>query len=462
MILEVPRLVVSGLSGDAGKTLLSTGLARAWRDRGIAVAPYKKGPDFIDAAWLGEAAGRPGRNLDTFLMSQAVIGAALGPAIGAGLVLVEGNRGLHDGMDAHGTHSTAELAKRLAAPVVMVVDATKATRTLAACVRGCAVVDPELRIAAVVLNRVANARHAATITAAFEALGGPPVVGVLPRMDEDPLPSRHLGLVTTAEHGGPDRAMARAAEVVASHVDLDALLEVARSAGPAEFPDRSVPETRLDRRVRIGVLRDEAFMFYYPENLEALVDAGADVVEVSPLRANALPQVDAVYVGGGFPETHAAELAANTRFLDSLRTAARGGLPIYAECGGLMYLARELHVDGRSYAMAGVLDVAIEQTKKPQGHGYVEGQVDAANAFFPVGTRLRGHEFHYSRIVGSPVIQSALHLDRGTGIGAGRDGFVQGAIWASYAHVHALGAPEWASGMVAAAAAERAGARSWA
>ncbi|HSP91256.1 MAG TPA: cobyrinate a,c-diamide synthase, partial [Vicinamibacterales bacterium] len=293
MILEVPRLVVSGLSGDAGKTLLSTGLARAWRDRGIAVAPYKKGPDFIDAAWLGEAAGRPGRNLDTFLMSQAVIGAALGPAIGAGLVLVEGNRGLHDGMDAHGTHSTAELAKRLAAPVVMVVDATKATRTLAACVRGCAVVDPELRIAAVVLNRVANARHAATITAAFEALGGPPVVGVLPRMEEDPLPSRHLGLVTTAEHGGPDRAMGRAAEVVASHVDLDALLEVARSAGPAEFPGRSVPEARPERRVRIGVLRDEAFMFYYPENLEALVDAGADVVEVSPLRANALPQVDA-------------------------------------------------------------------------------------------------------------------------------------------------------------------------
>ncbi len=462
MILEVPRLVVSGLSGDAGKTLLSTGLGRAWRDRGIAVAPYKKGPDFIDAAWLGEAAGRPGRNLDTFLMSQAVIGAALGPAMGAGLVLVEGNRGLHDGVDALGTHSTAELAKRLAAPVVMVVDATKATRTLAACVRGCAVVDPDLRIAAVVLNRVANARHAATITAAFEALGGPPVVGVLPRMDEDPLPSRHLGLVTTAEHGGPDRAMARAAEAVASHVDLDALLEVARSAGPAAFPDRSVPETRPNRRVRIGVLRDEAFMFYYPENLEALVDAGADVVDVSPLRADTLPQVDAVYVGGGFPETHAAELAANTRFLDSLRTAARGGLPIYAECGGLMYLARELRVDGRSYAMAAVLDVAIEQTKRPQGHGYVEGQVDAANAFFPVGTRLRGHEFHYSRIVGSPAIQSALHLDRGTGIGAGRDGFVQGAIWASYAHLHALGAPEWATGMVAASAAERAGTRSWA
>ncbi|MFO7693703.1 MAG: cobyrinate a,c-diamide synthase [Vicinamibacterales bacterium] len=461
MILEVPRLVVSGLSGDAGKTLLSTGLARAWRDRGIAVAPYKKGPDFIDAAWLGEAAGRPGRNLDTFLMSQAVIGAALRPAAGAGLVLVEGNRGLHDGVDAHGTHSTAELAKRLAAPVVMVVDATKATRTLAACVRGCAVVDPELRIAAVVLNRVANARHAATITAAFEALGGPPVVGVLPRLDADPLPSRHLGLVTTAEHGGADRAMARAAEVVAGAVNIDTLFELARAAGPAEFPDRPAVERRPDRRVRIGVLRDEAFMFYYPENLEALVDAGAEVVDVSPLRADALPAVDALYAGGGFPESHAAELAGNTGFLESLRRAAASGLPIYAECGGLMYLSRELRVDGRAYAMAGVLDVAIEQTRKPQGHGYVEGQVDAANPFFPVGTRLRGHEFHYSRIVGTAAIRSAMQLDRGTGIGAGRDGFVQGSVWASYAHLHALGAPEWAPGMVAAAA-ERAGARPWA
>lgn len=460
MILQVPRLVVSGLSGDAGKTLLTIGLARAWRDRGIGVAPFKKGPDYIDAAWMGEAAGRPGRNLDTYLMSVAAIGTSLCRVAASDVVLVEGNRGLHDGVDAQGTHSTAELAKLLGAPVVIVVDATKATRTLAACVRGCAVIDPDLRIGAVVLNRVANARHARTIAAAFEALGGPPVVGVLPRFSADPLPSRHLGLVTTAEHGGPEKAVAAAAQAVVDHVDLDALLELARTAGPVTFPDHDDREAARPRHVRIGVLRDEAFMFYYPENIEALIAAGAEVVEVSPLRATALPPIDALYIGGGFPETHASALAGNTPFLASVRAAASSGVPIYAECGGLMYLSRELRVDGQAYSMAGVLDVSVEQTGRPQGHGYVEAQVDLSNPFFPVGTRLRGHEFHYSRLVEPVSMQSALRLDRGTGIGGGRDAFVVGSTWASYVHLHASGTPAWATGLVAAAG--RAGAPGWA
>ncbi len=461
MILQVPRLVVSGLSGDAGKTLLTIGLARAWRDRGIGVAPFKKGPDYIDAAWMGVAAGRPGRNLDTYLMSAAAIGNSVCRVAASDVVLVEGNRGLHDGVDAQGTHSTAELAKLLGAPVVIVVDATKATRTLAACVRGCAVIDPDLRIGAVVLNRVANARHARTIAAAFDALGGPPVVGVLPRFSADPLPSRHLGLVTTAEHGGPETAVATAAQAVVDHVDMDALLELARTAVPVTFPDSDEQEPARPGHVRIGVLRDEAFMFYYPENLEALVAAGAEVVEVSPLRATALPPIDALYIGGGFPETHASALAGNTPFLASVRAAASSGVPIYAECGGLMYLSRELRVDGQAYPMAGVLDVSVEQTGRPQGHGYVDAQVDRTNPFFPIGTRLRGHEFHYSRLVEPVAVPSALRLDRGTGIGDGRDAFVVGSTWASYVHLHASGTRAWASGMVAAAA-RRAGAPGWA
>jgi cobyrinic acid a,c-diamide synthase len=462
MILQVPRLVVSGLSGDAGKTLLTIGLARAWRDRGIGVAPFKKGPDYIDAAWMGEATGRPGRNLDTFLMSAAAIGTSVCRVAPSDIVLVEGNRGLHDGVDANGTHSTAELAKLLGAPVVIVVDATKATRTLAACVRGCAVIDPDLRIGAVVLNRVANARHARTIAAAFEALGGPPVVGVLPRFSADPLPSRHLGLVTTAEHGGPDRAVAAAAQAVVDHVDMDALLDLARTAAPVTFPDGDGREVVRPRQARIGVLRDEAFVFYYPENIEALMDAGAEVVDVSPLRASELPPVDALYIGGGFPETHASALARNTSFLASVRAAASSGVPIYAECGGLMFLSRELRVDGQAYPMAGVLDVSVEQTGRPQGHGYVEGLVDRSNPFFPVGTPLRGHEFHYSRLVEPAAVPSALRLDRGTGIGGGRDAFVVGSTWASYVHLHASGTPAWAAGLVAAAAARRAGGPGWA
>jgi cobyrinic acid a,c-diamide synthase len=197
-------------------------------------------------------------------------------------------------------------------------------------------------------------------------------------------------------------------------------------------------------------LRDEAFSFYYPENIEALEEAGAEILEVSPLRSSSLPGVDALYIGGGFPEVHAAALSANAGFLESVRAAA-ARLPIYAECGGLMYLARELRLEGRAHAMAGVLDVVVEQTRRPQGHGYVEAVVDVVNPFFPVGTRLRGHEFHYSRIVETANRSSVLRVERGTGLGNGRDAIVAGRVWASYLHLHALGTPEWARGLVAAA-----------
>ena len=444
------RVVIAGLSGDAGKTLVAVGLARALRRRGLHVAPYKKGPDYIDAAWLAAAAGRPGRNLDTFLMPPEALGASLARAGAADLILVEGNRGLHDGSDAQGTHSTAALAKQLRAPVVLVVDATKATRTLAACVRGCAVIDPDLDLAGVILNRVANARHERVTRAAFESLGGPPVIGALPKLGDDPLPSRHLGLVTAVEHEASELAIERAAATVAAHVDLEALLTVARRAEPAVFPAAG-DETAPGAAVRIAVLRDEAFSFYEPENLEALEQAGATIVEASPLSSAALPDVDALYIGGGFPEVHAARLSGNDAFRRSVLAAANSGLPIYAECGGLMYLARELRVGGQGYPMAGVLDLVVEQMARPQGHGYVEAVVDAANAFFPVGTRLRGHEFHYSRPLAGTAPASALRLERGTGVGGGRDGFVSGTVWASYLHLHALGTPEWARGVVAAA-----------
>ncbi len=449
MILTAPRLVIAGLSGDGGKTLVAVGLARALRRRGVNVAPYKKGPDYIDAAWLGAAAGRPGRNLDTYLMTTAAIGAALGRA-GDGLVLVEGNRGLHDGVDALGTHSTAALAARIAAPAVLVADTTKTTRTLAACVHGCAVVDPDLSLAGVILNRVATARQERVVREAFDALGGPPVLGAIPRLADDLLPSRHLGLVTAAEHPDREAAIARAADVVAAHVDLDALLAVARSARPAAFPDLEPGPAPADG-VRIGVLRDEAFSFYYPENLEALAAAGAELVDVSPLRAPALPPLDALYIGGGFPEVHARRLAANAGFLDSLRRAAADGLPVYAECGGLMFLARSLRTGEGTFPMAGVIGADVEQTASVQGHGYAEGVVEAPNPFFPVGTRLLGHEFHYSRLLDAAGATTVVRLERGTGVRGRRDAIVAGNVWASYVHLHALGTPEWATGMVAAA-----------
>jgi cobyrinic acid a,c-diamide synthase len=451
---STPRLVVAGLSGDSGKTLVALGVARALSTRGFGVAPFKKGPDYIDAAWLGAAAGRPGRNLDTFFHGPEALGEILSRGGGggsAGLALIEGNRGLFDGFDAAGTHSTAELAKRLGAPVVLVMDVTKTTRTVAAMVLGCRALDPDVPLVGVVLNRVATSRQERVIRDALAQAGGPPVLGALPRLDEDPLPGRHLGLVTAAEHPRTQEAIETAARLVETHVDLEALRRIAGGAPAIELPDRE--RAASGPPVRIGVLKDEAFSFYYPENLEALEELGAELAFFSALAGDALPEVDALYIGGGFPELYAARLAENRELCRTLREAVAGGMPVYAECGGLMYLAKELVADGVSHPMAAVLDLVVEQTSRPRGHGYAEGTVERVNPFFKTGTRLRGHEFHYSQVrSGEHRSATVVELDRGPGLGDHRDGLVVGRggrVWASYLHLHALGAPEWARGLTA-------------
>jgi cobyrinic acid a,c-diamide synthase len=460
MRLNSPRITVAGLSGDSGKTLVSLGLTRALRDRGLAVRTAKKGPDYIDAAWLAAASGASCTNLDTFLMSDEAIGSAAWNLRGADLVLMEGNRGLYDGVDADGTHSTAELAKLLGAPVILVVDVTKATRTVAALVLGCREMDPGVRIGGVVLNRVGTARQEALIRRAVEEATGVPVLGAVPRMTgEDPLPGRHLGLVTVAEHPDRERAIARAAEAVSGSVDLEAVVELSRQAPPVELP-----LLRLEIEstpVRVGYFADAAFSFYYPENLECLRTHGAELVVIGPQSDTGLPAIDALYIGGGFPEVHAGRLADNRELAGDLAARVASGMPVYAECGGLMYLAREIRVNGSSFPMAGVLDLVVEQSTRPVGHGYEVVIVDRDNPFFGTGERLAGHEFHYSRVVGgSDMDLTVLGVERGTGVGEGRDGIVRERVWASYLHLHAMATPHWADGLLRLAcqhAAERAG-----
>jgi len=449
MRFGVPRLVVAGLSGDSGKTLLTLGMARALTQRGLSVRAFKKGPDYIDAAWLAAAVGAPCRNLDTFLMSEAAVRQGLGTALGSDLVLLEGNRGLFDGFDARGTHSTAELARLLETPVLLVVDVTKTTRTVAALVLGCREMDRDLDFAGVVLNRVGTSRQERLIREAVEAATGIPVIGAIPRVaGEDLLPGRHLGLVTAAEHPHREAAVERAAEIMAAHVDLDRVLEAAGRAGRLEL------EAELDRPagspVRVGLLSDHIFSFYYPENLESLESAGAELVRFSPLEDRTLPALDGLYIGGGFPEVHVRRLAANQDLARSLKKWVAGGLPVYAECGGLMYLARELVVDGVAYPMAGVLDLIVEQTSRPQGHGYEVATVEEDNPFHRSGVELRGHEFHYSKVhAGEDRTNTVLSVSRGAGTGDGRDGIVRGSVWASYLHIHARGTPGWADGFLA-------------
>jgi cobyrinic acid a,c-diamide synthase len=451
---SIPRLLVAGLSGGSGKTIVTLGLLLLLRRAGLDVRAFKKGPDYIDPAWLAWASAHPARNLDAFLMgSEAVRALFVRHSTHDGVNVIEGNRGLFDGLDAEGTYSSASLAEVLAAPIVLVLDATKMTRTAAALVLGCQKLDPRASIQGVVLNQVNGQRHERVLREAIESICSIPVIGALPRLQDNPLPERHLGLVPPDEHQTMDSVERKLLAWMEDRVDLDALLRIARSAPwLAAHADQRAPLPDA-RDLRIGYLRDSAFNFYYPENLEELERAGAELVSISALHAAALPVgLHALYIGGGFPETHAHALSANTSFLESLRQACTVGLPVYAECGGLMLLARSLAWQGVRYPMANVLPIDVEVLATPQGHGYCELLVDAANPFFSQGIALRGHEFHYSRIVsGAEAVASACAVVRGTGCFSGRDGLVSQNVMAAYSHLHATATPQWASGILTAA-----------
>jgi cobyrinic acid a,c-diamide synthase len=462
--------MVAGTSGDAGKTVVTVGLARALARQGRRVAPFKKGPDYIDAAWLSAAAGEVARNLDTFLADPVVVRRSfMEHAVSDGVNLIEGNRGFHDGMDADGSHSSAALSKLIECPVVLVQDVTKMTRSAAAFVLGSRLLDEGVEIAGVVLNRVAGARHEKVVRSSIEQHCGVPVLGAIPKLSaESRIPLRHLGLVTPGEEKRLSQLVDRYGDVVDENVDLSRLLQIARAAKPmtgteerrlsAARSGRTVGGTRSG--VRICILSDSAFSFYYPENLEALEAAGAELFSLSALDARELPPCDALYVGGGFPETHASALAENSSFRRSLFLAAEAGLPVYAECGGLIYLAESLSWRGKEYPMTGVFPIRIAIDEKPCGHGYTRCVVDGRNPFFEEGTELKGHEFHYSRVVpgksglaatDSVFKDSVFEVKRGTGCGESRDGLLRWNVLGTYLHVHALGCPEWARGVVRAA-----------
>ena len=454
----IPRVVTAALRGGAGKTLITVGIMAALTRRGMAVGAFKKGPDYIDAGWLGLAAREPCYNLDTYLFTPEVAKASFfRRSVGKDIAVVEGNRGLFDGVDREGSYSTAELAKLLHAPVVLIVDATKMTRTAAAVVLGCKELDKELDIAAVILNRVAGSRHDRVLRDAIEAATSIPVIGSVRKLALRNFPQRHLGLLPLHEHPGARQFIDDAAEVVEESIDVERLISLTAGAEPMEsYEVHRVSGCRTNpvrARVRIGIVKDTAFQFYYPENLETLVDAGAELVEVSALSRHPLPRVDALYIGGGFPETHAEQLADNEVFKASVMDAVRKGLPVYAECGGLMYLSRNLRIDENSYPMVGVFPMDTVLERQPQGLGYIRVKVTGPNPFYPRGTILSGHEFHYSSAHGldNREASCAFNVMRGHGIDGSRDGVCFMNALGTYVHVHALGEPLWADGMISSA-----------
>jgi cobyrinic acid a,c-diamide synthase len=455
-----PRIVIAGMGGDSGKTLLSLGLLSSWRRDGLRIASFKKGPDYIDAAWLSRLSGTVCRNLDTFLMGETEVQSSfLTHSRDVDVALVEGNRGLFDGIDARGRHSSAELAKLIDAPVLLVLGVRKVTRTVAASLLGCRTLDPDLPIAGVVLNRVAGARHEKVVRESVESICGIQVIGALPVLSEGGLlPDRHLGLVTPAENDRVSEMEERLAGIIAQYVDCAAVLEMARAAPLVDLSAAAgrvgaAGQSRAGEGVCIGYFSDSAFTFYYPENLEALTALGARLVPISSLQPGQLPaDIHALYIGGGFPETHASRIAGNGELLESVAQAVDQGLPVYAECGGLIYLAETLKWQGREYRMAGVLPVTVELDERPAGHGYCRVAVDGENPFFPVGMELTGHEFHYSRVVeqGGDA-GTVFRIVRGTGARQGRGGLVRKNVLATYLHLHARGTPAWARGVVRAA-----------
>ncbi|WP_320775747.1 cobyrinate a,c-diamide synthase [Streptomyces sp. CRN 30] len=432
--VSVPRLVVAAPASGSGKTTVATGLMAAFAARGLAVSPHKVGPDYIDPGYHALATGRPGRNLDAYLCGPELIAPLfLHGARGCDLAVVEGVMGLYDGAAGEGElASTAHVAKVLRAPVVLVVDASSQSRSVAALVHGFASFDPEVRIGGVILNKVGSDRHEELLREALDS-SGVPVLGVLRRAAAVDVPSRHLGLVPVAERAAQAvDAVGSMAALVSAGCDLDALERLARAAGP--LPEGSAPWTPgtgkpTSRAPRVAVAGGAAFTFSYAEHTELLEAAGAEVVVFDPLRDEELPEGTAgLVIGGGFPEVYAAELSANERLRKSVAELALGGAPVAAECAGLLYLCREL--DGRP--MCGVLDATARMGERLT-LGYRDAVAVSDSALAAAGTRLRGHEFHRT------VVEPGAGAEPAWGMRAPErrvEGFVQRGVHASYLHTH--------------------------
>ncbi len=450
-------LVIAGAASGAGKTTVAAGVMGACRRRGLTVAPFKVGPDYIDPGFHFHSAGAPSRNLDTWLTSPEEVKNIYGRgAAGADVSVVEGVMGLFDGRAGAGSGgSTAEISSLTGGAVVLVVDCARQARSLAPLLAGFAGFDASVPLAGCILNNAGSAAHARALEeAAAEA--GVPVLGILPRRPEIGLPSRHLGLVPAGEGAHFQEKIELVIDHVQENVDVDGLLALVgaaaagRPAGKSPQANDMAPAS-AGGRVRLAVARDEAFFFYYVDGLETLAAAGAEIVRFSPLADDELPACDGLYLGGGFPEMFAARLEANRSMRESVAAAIAAGLPTYAECGGLVYLCRHLEVEGRIYRMAAALPLEARMTGRRQALGYVETAARRANILMPAGATARGHEFHWSAVEWEP--QDYAYDCRSGRPGSARpEGFCSGSMLASYVHLHFGGNRAAAAAFVSAAA----------
>ncbi len=452
----IPALVIAGVSSGVGKTTLTIGLLEAFRRRGLTVQAFKVGPDFIDPGFHALVTRRPSYSLDGWMCSrERVVATVAREAADADLALVEGVMGCFDGCDGESEEgSTAQVAKWLGAPVILVVDARAMARSAGAVVLGFERFDPELNLGGVIFNRVAGEAHYRWLLQSLAGSCRSIPLGFLPRRESLALPERHLGLVTAAEQGLAREFLEELVEVVEKSVNLARLLSLARSSVSPAARAAGRPEvmrTTIPIRARIGVACDRAFQFYYPANFDLLRAAGAELVFWSPLQDCDLPEVDALYFGGGYPEVYAGKLSSNRAMLKAVKEFASSGRPIYAECGGLMYLAEALEDEaGDLHPMVGLLPTTVRMKPKRLTLGYAEVEITRETPLGPAGAILRGHEFHASRMEEVPLsVPRAYTVRMRRGDGPRAEGYLVGNALMSYVHVHFESHPAVAEYLVA-------------
>ncbi len=466
MMTSIPRVLIAGDRSSAGKTTICIGLLSILRELGYTVQAFKVGLDYIDPGFHTLVSGRASRNLDGFIMPPEVVKETFGRACeGADMVIIEGVRGLYEGLNYNSdVGSTAQIAKILHCPTVLVVDASSITRSVAALVNGYRSFDPGVRISAVILNNLGSTRHGEKAERAVREYCGVDVIGKIPRSSDLAISMRHLGLVTAMEcrtrWGEFKHVLERIQHTVEENMDISALVEIANTADALELPEPRVFQRRCARRVRIGIALDEAFNFYYPDNLDLLMQEGAELVYFSPIHDERLPEgLDALYIGGGFPEIYAAELSSNTAMLHDIQAFHDAHGVMYAECGGLMYLMGELEYNRESFGMCGLIDGRV-RFRERRLVNYVEAEFTRDCILGRRGNRFRGHEFHRSEIeLRNNKIRFAYRMLRGEGIYDGRDGIITDNpnCLASYSHIHGASYTDFARNLVDSASKSRNG-----
>ncbi|MDH4130160.1 MAG: hydrogenobyrinic acid a,c-diamide synthase (glutamine-hydrolyzing) [Spirochaetota bacterium] len=450
--MSIPRFVISATQRSSGKTTVSIGLTCCLIQNGLRVQTFKKGPDYIDSMWLKAASGRDCYNLDQFMMGDDVVISSFKNRIkDADIAIIEGNMGLHDAMNINGSGSTAHLAKTLKSPVILVINAEGMNRGIAPLVMGYQQFDRDIQIIGVILNRVKSIRHEAKLKNALQQYCAMEVFGAIPYDTELQITERHLGLIPIEEEPELKSIFYGIEKTIREYINIERVIEKVKEFSNQGFDvDSEILEINSFNNkdvsdIKIGIARDRAFNFYYPENLEALENCGAKLIPFDTINDSKLPDVDAIYIGGGFPEVFMNELENNFKLRHNIKNAIDKGMPVYAECGGLMYLSKSIFWKGKIRQMVGGIPCSIEQTDKPKGLGYVT--LFSNGSFMPKG-KINAHEFHYSKVVSLKEVNYICSVERGFGIDGKHDGLIYKNVIASYAHLHSNACPKWAESFI--------------